>query len=88
MKKLARREGTLWIDTATFQWVKVPAHVFRPVSIEGFVAQVEPGTQFELDQPPVGNKHPAPQPLRHEARAKVPHIFSHRTQENETYTGY
>lgn len=45
--------GTLWIEKSTFQWVRVEAEVFRPVSIEGFLAQVQPGTRFLLDQAPV-----------------------------------
>jgi hypothetical protein len=47
-------EGELWIDEKTYQWVKVTARVIHPVSIEGFLAQVEPGTQFEIEKAPVG----------------------------------
>ncbi|HVV44137.1 MAG TPA: hypothetical protein VHC72_03005, partial [Bryobacteraceae bacterium] len=36
-KALTGMEGKLWIDTATFEWVRVEAHVVRPVSIEGFL---------------------------------------------------
>jgi hypothetical protein len=42
-------EGTLWIDKKTFQWVKVEATVIRPVSIAGFLAQVQTGRRFELE---------------------------------------
>ena len=41
---LTGMRGKLWIDKATFQWVKVQAEVTRPVSIEGFLARVRPGT--------------------------------------------
>lgn len=47
-------EGELWIDQKTFEWVKVTARVIRPVSIEGFLARVEPGTRFEIEKAPVG----------------------------------
>lgn len=43
-------EGELWIGEARFQWVKVQARVIRPVSIEGFLARVEPGTRFQLEK--------------------------------------
>lgn len=56
-------EGELWIDEATFQWVKVQARVIRPVSIEGFLARVEPGTRFELEKMPVADQHLASEPL-------------------------
>jgi hypothetical protein len=49
---LTGMEGTLWIDQKTFQWVKVEAHVIHPVRIEGFVAEVEPGTRFEVEKGP------------------------------------
>ena len=49
-KVLTGMEGTLWIDKKTFQWVKVEATVIRPVSIAGFIAQVQPGTRFEAGE--------------------------------------
>lgn len=33
----------------------VEATVIHPVSIEGFLAQVEPGTQFKLEKMPVAD---------------------------------
>jgi len=48
-------EGELWIDQKTYEWVKVTARVIRPVSIEGFLARVEPGTRFEVEKAPVGD---------------------------------
>jgi hypothetical protein len=85
---LAGMEGTLWIDKASFQWVKVEAHVIPPVSIEGFLAQVEPGTQFELDLAPVADNIWLPSRFAMKSRAKVLHLFNHRTQQNETYSNY
>jgi hypothetical protein len=48
-------EGELWIDQASYRWVKVMAKVIRPVTIGGFLARVQPGTQFEVEKSPVGN---------------------------------
>src|SRR6185437_7581283 len=59
-KALTGMEGKLWIDTATFEWVQVEAHVVRPVSIAGFLARVEPGTVFHLVRAPVGKAFWAP----------------------------
>ncbi len=50
---LKNMDGELWIDQATYQWVKVEAHVTKPVSMYGFLAKVKPGTRFELEQSPV-----------------------------------
>lgn len=82
-------EGELWIDEKTFEWVKVTAQVIHPVSIEGFLAQVEPGTRFELDRGPVGNgtswqaTHFA---MR--SRAKVLFLIERASQEDDTFSDY
>jgi len=80
--------GKLWIDEQTFQWVKVEAHVVQPVSIEGFLAKVEPGTRFELEKMPVGNGIWVRKHFSMHARAKILFFFSHNTQEREDYSNY
>lgn len=87
-KVLTGMEGTLWVDQKTFQWVKVVANVIHPVSIEGFLATVEPGTRFELEKMPVTSSLWLPQHFQMKASAKVLFFFNHRSQENETYSGY
>ncbi len=82
-------EGQLWIDQKTFQWVKVTAQVIHPVSIEGFLAKVEPGTQFELEKSPVGDGRVWQ--ITHfsmRSNAKVLLLFHHASQENDTYFNY
>lgn len=81
-------EGTLWIDRDSFEWVKVEAHVVRPVSIEGFLAEVEPGTFFEMDKAPVGGGIWLPSRFLMRSRSKVLHIIPHRDQDDETYFNY
>lgn len=85
---LTGMNGTLWIDKQSYQWVKVEAHVIHPVSIEGFLARVEPGTQFELEKTPVENGVWLPKHFAMKACAKVLGLFSHRTQEEDTYWAY
>jgi hypothetical protein len=80
--------GTLWIDKKTFQWVKVEARVIRPVWIEGFLAKVEPGTQFELEKMPVGDDIWLPKHYQMKARAKVFLLFNHNSGDNDTYYQY
>lgn len=82
-------EGQLWIDQASYQWVKVTAEVIHPVSIEGFLARVEPGTRFELEKAPVGDgkiwqfSH-----FAMNSSAKVLFMFNHDSQEDDTYWDY
>jgi hypothetical protein len=80
--------GKLWIDEQTFQWVKVEAHVVQPVSIAGFLATVEPGTRFELEEVPVGNGIWLYKHFSMHARAKILFFFSHYEQEREDYSNY
>ncbi|MGA7290962.1 MAG: hypothetical protein WBW53_11600 [Terriglobales bacterium] len=81
-------QGKLWIDKQTFQWVKVEAQVIRPVSIEGFLAEVEPGTRFELEKMPVGDGVWLPKHFAMQSRARVLFLFTRKSQDNETYYGY
>lgn len=81
-------QGKLWIDKNTFQWVKVEAHVIHPVSIEGFLAEVEPGTRFELDKGPVADGMWFPTHYAMTARAKILFFIPHKTYDDETYYDY
>ncbi len=81
-------QGELWIDQQTYQWVKVTAHVVRPVSIEGFLAQVQPGTQFELEKSPVESGGWQPTHFAMKSNAKVFYMFSHASQEDDTFFDY
>jgi hypothetical protein len=85
---LTGMRGQLWIDQRTFQWVKVVAEVIHPVSIGGFLARVDPGTRFELEKAPVGNGIWLPSHFAMKSDAKVLHMFSHASQEDETYFDY
>lgn len=87
-KVLTGMEGKLWIDTKTFQWVKVEAHVIHPVSIEGFLAEVEPGTRFELEKMPVEGGIWLAKHFEMKSKAKILFFFTRRTQANQTYYGY
>lgn len=80
--------GKLWIDKQAFQWVRVEAWVIRPVSIEGFLAQVEPGTRFELEKSPVEDDIWLPRHFAMKSRARIFFFFPHKTQADETYYGY
>ncbi len=81
-------QGELWIDQKTYQWVRVTARVIRPVSIEGFLAQVEPGTQFELEKSPVGGGSWQITHFAMKSNAKVLYMFKRSSQEDDTYFDY
>lgn len=81
-------QGRLWIDKKTFQWVKVTAQVIHPVSIEGFLAQVEPGTRFELEKAPIGNGIWLPSHFMMSSHAKVLFLVNHSSSEDDTFFDY
>ena len=85
---LTGMEGMLWIDHDTFQWVKVEAHVTRPVKIVGFIAVVEPGTEFEVEKKPVSGDIWLATHFVMKSNAKVMMVFRHRGSEDDTYFNY
>jgi len=85
---LTGMDGTLWIDKSTFQWVKVEAHVIRPVSIEGVMAKVEPGTQFAIEKAPVEGNIWLTTHYAMTASAKILSVLPHHSQEDDTYSNY
>jgi len=85
---LTGMSGELWIDEQTFQWVKVEAHVVEPVTIEGFIANVEPGTEFELEKMPVGNGIWLKKHFSMHSRAKILYFFQRNGQEEENFSNY
>jgi hypothetical protein len=85
---LTGMRGQLWVDVRTYNWVKVAAEVFRPVSIEGFLARVEPGTSFELEEMPVDGGVWLPRHFRAQSTSRILGVFSHGTEDDETYSQY
>ncbi len=77
--------GELSIDQKTYQWVKVTARVIHPVSIEGFLAQVEPGTLFEIEKSPVTPGIWQITHFRSVAHARILGVFRHDGQDEVTF---
>ncbi len=81
--------GKLWIDRDTYQWVQVQAEVIHPVSIGGFLATVNPGTQFELEKEPVGDGSAwLVSRFKMQANAKVLFLFNKNSQEEDRFWNY
>lgn len=85
---LTGMEGELWIDQKTYQWVKVEAHVVHPVRIEGFLAEVEPGTMFEVEKRPVTDSIWMASHFAMKSNAKVLFVVSRKGEEDDTYFNY
>jgi len=87
-KVLKGMRGTLWVHQETSQWVKVQAQVISPVTIEGFLATVEPGTMFELEKTPVSDGVWLPKHFSVRSHARVLGLFHHQTYEDDTWSEY
>jgi hypothetical protein len=81
-------KGTLWIDTSAYQWVKVQASVFRPVSFGLFIAKVQPGTAFELDYAPVGENIWEPVHFVTRVKSAVLHFWSNNSTDDNFFSNY
>lgn len=84
-RALTGMRGRLWIEQTSFQWVKVAVEVFRPVSIGGFIARVEPGTRMEMEQQQVSNEIWLLKHFAVRSRSKVMFLFSRQTDDDQTY---
>jgi hypothetical protein len=88
-KLLAAMRGTLWIDQASLRWVRVEAEVIHPVMIDGFLALVEPGTKFELEEMPIGDTGVwLPSHFSMQSRALIFLLFPKTSRQDETYFHY
>lgn len=85
---LQHMEGQMWIDQATYRWVKVEAHVMMPVSMYGFLAKVKPGTRFELEQAPVSSAHWMPKKFTVTVRATALWIKNENSFDEDDYSDY
>jgi hypothetical protein len=86
-KVLTGMKGTLWVDTAEYQWVRVHAAVFRPVAFGLFVAHVQPGTEFTFEESPVEGGLWMPAHFRVQLRAAVL-FWSRDSVDDEAYSDY
>ena len=79
--------GKMWVDAEQYQWVKVHAEVFRPVSFGLFFARVKQGTEFTFEQKPLEGNLWMPSHFSMNLNARV-FILSRRSTDDETYTDY
>lgn len=87
-KVLTGMKGRMWIDASEYQWVKVHAEVFRPVAFGLFIAHVQPGTEFTLEEAPIGQGLWMPIRLVTKVHATALIIWSENSIDDETYTDY
>ena len=80
--------GKLWVDKASYQWVKVEAQVVKPVSFLGFIAKVGPGTSFVLEQELVSVNLWLPKLFSMKVKATILGFLHRNHGKDETYSDY
>lgn len=85
---LTGMRGTIWIDTASYGWVRAKAVVVHPVGIEGFLARVEKGTQFELEERPFQNNIWLPTLFSVHATTRILFFFRRSMTQDYTFSHY
>jgi hypothetical protein len=85
---LAGMKGRLWVDQQSYQWLKVEAEVFRPVSLFGFLARVGPGTRFRLEQTQVAPGVWLPKHFESDVNATALGFIDESSTDEETYRDY
>lgn len=85
---LTGMRGTLWVDQESYRWVRVEAQVMHPVNIVGFVARVEPGTHFLLEEAPIAPDVWMATRFTMRARAKILFFFPSSSSSDDTWFNY
>ncbi len=87
-KVLTGMRGRLWVEKSQYQWVRVRAEVFKPVSLFGFFAKVGPGTRFQLEQAPVADNLWLPSHFSMRVNASAFGFINENSSDDETYGKY
>lgn len=85
---LTGMKGRLWIDQLSYQWVRAHAEVVRPIRFYGFLAKVEPGTAFDLEQTRIEKNVWMPKRFRVQVSASIINLFHQNSRDDETYRDY
>jgi hypothetical protein len=87
-KVLLGMKGRLWVDQEHYHWVKVKAEVMKPISLFGFIAKVQAGTRFMLEQAPVAPGVWLPKHFTTDVNASALGFIDESSTDDETYGNY
>ncbi len=85
---LTGMRGTLWVDRQTFGWVRAEAMIVHPVMIEGFLARVERGTRFAMEERPFGEGYWLPTLFTIKTKARILFLFPTSSKQEYTFFHY
>lgn len=85
---LTGMRGSLWIDEQTYGWVRAEATVVQPIMIEGFLARVEKGTRFVMEERPFGKNIWLPTLFSIHTKARILFIFPTSSTQEYIFFNY
>lgn len=85
---LTGMEGMLWMDQNSDRWIQAEAEVVRSVPIVGFIARVERGTRFLLEERPVSDKVWLLSHFEMHIKTRILFLFSRDSTEDYSYFNY
>jgi hypothetical protein len=85
---LTGMRARFWIDTKSYQMIRAVARVLKPVTIEGFLATVQPGTEFEVEQKRVAPDVWLPTHLQIRSHSHILFFFHHHIHEDRIFFDY
>ncbi|MBV8844926.1 MAG: hypothetical protein JO307_19135 [Bryobacterales bacterium] len=86
-KVLSNMNMKIWIDKASYQWIRLEAEVTQPVTLYG-LAKVSPGTRFTLEQEPVSATVWLPKHFTMQVNATALGLIHEDFTEDELYSKY
>ena len=87
-KVLSSMNIKIWVDKATYQWIRLEAEVTQPVALFGSLAKVSPGTRFTLEQEPVSQTVWLPKRFTMQVNASALGLLHEDFTEDEMYSNY
>jgi hypothetical protein len=87
-KVLTGMRGRLWVAKDGYHWAKVEADVVNPVTFEGFLARVDPGTRFEMENTRVAPGVWLTSHFSMNVTARILGLIPHDSQETDAFRDY
>jgi hypothetical protein len=87
-KDLAKVHATIWIEQATYHWVKVDADVLSTISVDFGLLRIAPGSSMHFEQTRVNDEIWLPSSMLIRFQARLALLKALRGEYDIRYSGY
>jgi hypothetical protein len=85
---LSKLQGTIWIDSEDYTWVKVDGKAIGTISLGFFLARIHEGSRFSFEQVRLNNEIWLMRRLHADASARVLLLSNRAVDLDETFSHY